>query len=291
VSSVLPWWRLERVITDMKPNLHRGSYDEALLGAIEDLAAMIESGSPTSSERMIYFLSRYGVVLAFAIFTFIFAAWGEFRENMNRWEYIEARTSMTKFEKDKARGLQKQFRDLMCPICLENFQFGDEKGTESRFGQILESDSSYDDPDNKSTTSSTSLTLKRVDSYGIPLLGNDGLPLKMLRCGHVFDQTCWKLWAHSGQGNPCKCPVCRQDVGTCIQVLSHEQSQGPETPRMTNTTRQQRDNATSIAASTSSTPLSVSTGNRTNYNSILQSDHQTNEGYDFMVVIDVESNQ
>lgn len=25
--------------------------------------------------------------------------------------------------------------------------------------------------------------------------------------------SCWKSWVHSGYGNPCNCPVCRQDVG------------------------------------------------------------------------------
>ena len=55
--------------------------------------------------------------------------------------------------------------------------------------------------------------LARVDSYGIPLIGSDDKPIKMLRCGHLFDKTCWEMWTDSGTGNPCICPVCRQDVG------------------------------------------------------------------------------
>lgn len=55
--------------------------------------------------------------------------------------------------------------------------------------------------------------LKRVDSFGIPLCGTDGKPIKLLRCGHIFDTTCWQMWVDSGQGNPWICPVCRQDVG------------------------------------------------------------------------------
>ena len=35
----------------------------------------------------------------------------------------------------------------------------------------------------------------------------------MLRCGHIFCDTCWKSWVRSGYGNPLACPVCRQDIG------------------------------------------------------------------------------
>ena len=55
--------------------------------------------------------------------------------------------------------------------------------------------------------------MKRVDSLGIPLNGNDDKPIKFLRCGHIFDETCWKMWVDSGHGNALMCPVCRQDVG------------------------------------------------------------------------------
>ena len=53
----------------------------------------------------------------------------------------------------------------------------------------------------------------RVDGRGIPPRGSDGLPIKLLRCGHVFDETCWRCWVRSGNGDPCRCPVCRRDVG------------------------------------------------------------------------------
>ena len=55
--------------------------------------------------------------------------------------------------------------------------------------------------------------MTRVDSYGIPLNGADRKKIKILRCGHIFCESCWKGWVHSGHGNPCICPVCRQDVG------------------------------------------------------------------------------
>ena len=55
---------------------------------------------------------------------------------------------------------------------------------------------------------------KRVDSLDIPTVGSDDRPIKLLRCGHIFDMTCWQTWVDSGTGgNPWICPVCRQDVG------------------------------------------------------------------------------
>jgi len=42
---------------------------------------------------------------------------------------------------------------------------------------------------------------KRIDSYGIPLIGTDDKPIKLLRCGHIFDMTIWQMWVDSGQGN------------------------------------------------------------------------------------------
>lgn len=43
--------------------------------------------------------------------------------------------------------------------------------------------------------------------------GSDGKPIKLLRCGHAFDETCWAEWISTGQGNITKCPICKMDVG------------------------------------------------------------------------------
>lgn len=42
--------------------------------------------------------------------------------------------------------------------------------------------------------------------------GSDHKPLKLLRCGHVFDDTCWSEWVSSGQGQVDRCPICKQSV-------------------------------------------------------------------------------
>ena len=198
VSRVLPWWRLEHIVSAMKPALRRGSYGDAILGAINDASAMLDAGPPDFHERLKDFVSRFGVVIAFAAFTFLFAAWGEYRDRRRRWQYAESRSKLSHHEREEARKLQSEYHTISCPICLENFDIADvaKAGDE-------------DGGDNGGNCG-----MRRVDSYGIPLSGTDGQPLKMLRCGHVFDMSCWTTWVHSGHGNPNVCPICRMDVGS-----------------------------------------------------------------------------
>merc|ERR1712226_448340 len=63
-------------------------------------------------------------------------------------------------------------------------------------------------------------------------LGSDGLPLRMLPCGHVFDETCWREWVDSEQVNHHfsnqntsshrQCPVCREDFGKKTKTNSND---------------------------------------------------------------------
>eukprot|EP00934_Nitzschia_sp_Nitz4_P003566 Nitzschia sp. Nitz4//scaffold63_size106090//90208//91593//NITZ4_004411-RA/size106090-processed-gene-0.134-mRNA-1//1//CDS//3329556038//3556//frame0 len=176
VSTILPWWRLEHVVSAMKPELRRQSYGPAIMTALQQIHVMLMAGPPTLTDRLHDFLARFGVVIAFAVFTFVFGAWGEYRDRRKRWQYAENKSKLNEVDFEKARLLQKDFGTQACPICLENFS-------------------------------------KETDSMGLPLHGGDGKKVKMLRCGHIFCEACWKGWVHSGQGNPCICPVCRQDIG------------------------------------------------------------------------------
>ena len=56
-------------------------------------------------------------------------------------------------------------------------------------------------------------------------IGSDSHPLKLLRCGHVFDEICWSAWITSGQANVQRCPICQQDVGSST---FHEWNQATE---------------------------------------------------------------
>ena len=172
------------------------------------------------ADRLHDFISRFGVVIAFAMFTFFFGAWGEYRDRRKRWQYAESRSKLSGVEKEKARLLQKKYNTRSCPICLEPFDVSDSEEQ----GQVNDGNSSNSGPESSPLIKQNreaadelkkpaNSGMRRVDSYGIPLVGCDGRKIKMLRCGHIFCDTCWRTFAHSGCGNPCICPVCRQDVG------------------------------------------------------------------------------
>lgn len=203
ISSVLPWWRLDHIVANMKPDLKRRDFGGAILHAITDLTDMLNAGPPTWTDRLNDFITRFGVVMAFAVFTFFFGAWGEYRDRKKRWRYAEERSQLNPVERDKARQLQRDYNTKVCPICLEVFP---PKGGDPDL-------KSADVPKRMDEFKTASRFLRRVDSYGVPLYGADGKNIKLLRCGHIFCETCWKSWVHSGCGNPCNCPMCRQDVG------------------------------------------------------------------------------
>lgn len=206
IASILPWWRLEHVVAGMKPNLRKLDYGAAILKAMQDLEDLLREGPPTMQDRIDDFTARFGVVICFTVFTFFFGAWGEYRDRRKRWQHAESRSRLTKVEKEQARLLQRDFSTRSCPICLETFS------------------------ENQQPTLSPPPGMKRVDSFDIPLVGNDGHPVKMLRCGHIFDESCWKSWVNSGHGNPCNCPVCRQDIGISVPKKQQEQ-QRPDSIR------------------------------------------------------------
>jgi len=188
IGSILPWWRLEKVVNGMKENLQTMNYSAAIIGAIRDLSQMLNDGPPTLSEKIHDFIARFGLVFLFSMFTFILAVCAEVRERHKRYELAEINSRLDDVETEKAKMLQKSFRTDACPICLESFD-----GSDDIKGEVTKK-------------------LKKVDSFGIPVNGTDGQPIKMLRCGHMFDASCWNAWVHSGQGDPFNCPVCRQNV-------------------------------------------------------------------------------
>jgi hypothetical protein len=250
ISTVLPWWRLEHIVSSMKPDLRHRDYGNALLTAIEDLTNMLLAGPPTLQDRLHDFLARFGVVIAFAVFTFFFGAWGEYRDRRKRWQYAESRSKLNGVEKDKARLLQRDFKTTSCPICLELYDYGedlmlDDEEMNSSSGGGSGGDKNEGRPEEERKLLSAAVVggIKRVDSYGIPLVGNDRRKIKLLRCGHIFCESCWKGWVHSGHGNPCICPVCRQDVG--------------KTSKHNKRRQRNRSSSSSLASATAEQPAAV----------------------------------
>jgi hypothetical protein len=194
VASVLPWWRMEYVANEITSSLkHEQNLGEAIVQAIEDLRIFIEMGPPTMTDKIGNFLKRFGVVVGFSLFAFTCAFGSEYGDRLRRWHVIEKRSKLSPRDKIRAMSLQEEYHCTGCPICLEEFPINSSKS------HNLEENS----------------TAGTTQDYGelVPLRGSDGLPLKLLHCGHAFDYTCWKCWVDRGHGDPFKCPVCRQDIG------------------------------------------------------------------------------
>lgn len=197
IAAVLPWWRLDQVVSGIREDLRNRDFFDAIIGAIADVSMMLDEGPPTTAEKAEDFFGRFGIFLLFSTATFFLALGGEYRDRRIRYEIVERVSEMDDVETQKARQMQQSFQTLSCPICLEPF------------GQMKEGEGASE-IENESESQSM---MKRVDSFGIPLTGSDGEKLKILRCGHAFDASCWTCWIASGScADPGLCPVCRVDI-------------------------------------------------------------------------------
>lgn len=194
VKSVLTNHRLDRVISQMKPLLRNENYSLALQTALDNIGMYIKSGDPNLSERVWAGLSETWPFMFFASIVLLFVFQGRIQQRSQR-EYARVQSQLSELDRNRAEALQGRYQCTSCPICLDDFQ-------------------TYSD--RNESPSGTASTSDRV--------GSDGLPLKLLRCGHVFDQTCWTEWIETGQGNFSQCPVCNQDVGVGTPSASEERS-------------------------------------------------------------------
>jgi uncharacterized membrane protein YgcG len=120
IAAILPWWRLEHVVQDMKPYLQNGQIGDALYKGIDDLSRLLLTGPPSFEDRVDDFSERFGVVILFTIFTFVFATWGECRDRRKRLHLAERRSRMTMAEREKARLLQVGYRSQVVSVTMCN---------------------------------------------------------------------------------------------------------------------------------------------------------------------------
>lgn len=182
VQKVLTDGRLDNVIAQMGDILRRKDYGEALLRGIDEMEIYVKQGPPSNWP----FILLGGGIASFVAFSI-------FHHNREKKKYAEVRSQLSKLDRDRALALQGQYECTSCAICLSEFPPPTSNGelhplTSSEHGGV----------DTKS---------KRL-----PTVGSDGRPLKLLRCGHAFDMSCWEEWIGSGHGDPSKCPICKQDV-------------------------------------------------------------------------------
>jgi len=182
LEAVLTDRRLDRTIEHMKPLLEKKQYGDAIVQAIKEMEFLIQLGEPAWKELINDWIVAYTGMAWFAVLVgvIITSLWKQARDNR---VYAQVESHLDELDRARAEALQGRFLAVSCPICLENF---------------------HPRKEGKDSTQN----------------GSDGLPLKLLRCGHVFDEKCWAEWVNNGHGSITKCPVCKQDVGGSSDVPS-----------------------------------------------------------------------
>ena len=182
LESVLTDRRLDRTIEHMKPLLKKEQYALAILGALQELDEYLVAGEPRWTERVSDFIVAYlGYAWILAIFGFLGRS--IMKEQKERRDYAKVSSQLNEMDQARAEALQGRFRSKSCPICLEDFTAADEQENSKECDPAI-------------------------------LKGSDGLPLKLLRCGHVYCDSCFSEWVCAGHHNKVdKCPICQQDIG------------------------------------------------------------------------------
>jgi uncharacterized membrane protein YgcG len=183
--------RLDAILRDMRPMLRRHEYGGAVLRGVQELFRYVESGEPSVWEKA----QDYAWIGLLAMVLCI-AYWSSRRDQERRRQYAEMTSRLSELDRARAEVLQGKYQATSCPICLEAFPMADF------------SESSAHSCGNIGVSSGTS-----GSCYGEERLGSDGMPLKLLRCGHCFDDTCFLEWVRTGNGQVDKCPICNAPVG------------------------------------------------------------------------------
>lgn len=195
LSNVLTDWRLDYIISKvMKPDLRLNQYDKAIMEAVRQIKSYVNQGPPALQERMQSTFLDFVPFILFMLLALTFVRIAEFQQRRSRSEYAAVCSQLNEIERSRALALQGEYNCKSCPICLEPFQINSNSSEKS------ESKEEKKDAENEKLLRDVSI-------------GSDGLPVKLLRCGHVFDETCWNEWAKNGRGDPTVCPICRTNIG------------------------------------------------------------------------------
>jgi len=244
LNELLTSSRIDTIINKMKPFLRSNSYQEAIETSLYYITEQIEKGKPYNDS--ILFLS------ILMIFGGVFFG-NEYYQSWQRRKYAQARMHLNQLDRDNALALQGKYKSTSCPICFEPFQRTSNNGDATTCTDENSTDEQTvpltDDDNNTSSTSD--------------LIGSDGLPLRLLRCGHVFDETCYQTWVSTGQGDVRVCPICKEDIS----------AGGDTTTRNDDSSTRSVDSDTSTSSNTSNNNLhrrtaasSLFRNNRNNYN-------------------------
>lgn len=203
IQKVLTDGRLDNVISQMGNLLRRKEYGDAVIRGIDEMEIYVKQGPPSDWP---FFLLGGGIAS--------FIVYNIYKDGREKKRYAEVRSQLSKLDRDRALALQGQYECNSCAICLADF--APPTLDEGEMSPLKGSDHGSATHDNKAPVNENATSAKTdgaTTKKKLPTIGSDGRPLKLLRCGHTFDMTCWEEWIESGHGDPSKCPICKQDVG------------------------------------------------------------------------------
>jgi uncharacterized membrane protein YgcG len=188
MEPILTDTRLDRMLDKIRPILREQQYGEAVLSIVEQVHHYLELGPPSSNELRNDMLEKL-IPLSFLLLVMGFFTFKNHRDRQEARVYARVQSQLTQLDRDRALALQGTYQCTSCPICLESFE-------------------------------------PPIDASNVHTMGSDKLPLKLLRCGHVFDETCWNDWVCRGAGNLDRCPICQQSVGPSNENNYHRIDDG-----------------------------------------------------------------
>jgi len=135
-----------------------------------------------------------------------YALWNALHIVQQKREYAWVARHLSEIDHAMALVLQGKYKATSCPICLEAFQIGKDDDAICPF---LKSNRKEHDINCCHEESDS-----RSKKVGTTMKGSDGFAVKLLRCGHVFDETCFNELVNSScNGNVSRRPICKPDVG------------------------------------------------------------------------------
>jgi uncharacterized membrane protein YgcG len=168
--------RIQKIVAAMRPSLRKQQYGLAIMEGLRQMDYWIEQGPAIEDESNNGWFPVLIVVAFVAVFVgvVIYAAREQKREREN---YARVQYHLSELDQQQqqqqAQAKQGHYHTTSCPICLDDFQ----------------------------------------KTYTHPMIGSDGLPVRLLRCSHVFDESCWKDWTTTrGVSSGLTCPICRESV-------------------------------------------------------------------------------
>eukprot|EP00977_Amphora_coffeiformis_P013445 scaffold3529_cov271-Amphora_coffeaeformis.AAC.3 len=209
LMGVLSDDRITYVVGKMKPNFRDQKYAEGLEIGVQLLTDYISGDRPGFDENMEAISTLLGILGIFCACIGCCSCIDRCHRRRDARLRESLRGDLALLDRDRARALQGQYQATSCPICLDEFQ----KSNRSR----------------RNGGESQPLLLGNHNEEGEELVGSDGKALKLLPCGHAFDQTCWDDFSsHPTMGQSTeggmRCPICRQptDEGAATRTV-----QGP----------------------------------------------------------------